>query len=228
MLIAGMYPARANEDTPLLIQPDSIDSLEPAYTCATSSALFGSYGSGSTSPLWLEHIDAASSLYARLDALSGVSPNASDWHMSFDHYFDNLSARLCHAKPLPCSNENSTDCVTLAEAEEVFRLGEYEYSFIYRDSNQSLPASVSSYGIWVGELTQNLRHAMHDGPSSVNVTSTKVKYRHNVAHDGSVSRLLSILQIEKMVWPGMVCHWVNVICEATYHTDDHPGLRGGI
>jgi len=30
-----------------------------------------------------------------------------------------------------------------------------------------------------------------------------VKYRHNVAHDGSIARLLSILQIEVMVWPGM-------------------------
>ena len=30
-----------------------------------------------------------------------------------------------------------------------------------------------------------------------------IRYRHNIAHDGSISRLLSILQIEKMVWPGM-------------------------
>jgi acid phosphatase len=30
-----------------------------------------------------------------------------------------------------------------------------------------------------------------------------VIYWHNVAHDGSLSRLLSILQIEQMVWPGM-------------------------
>jgi hypothetical protein len=35
------------------------------------------------------------------------------------------------------------------------------------------------------------------------VTSPSVRYRHNIAHDGSISRLLSILQIEKMVWPGM-------------------------
>ena len=33
--------------------------------------------------------------------------------------------------------------------------------------------------------------------------SSGIIYRHNVAHDGSMSRLLSILQIEKMVWPGM-------------------------
>ena len=30
-----------------------------------------------------------------------------------------------------------------------------------------------------------------------------VIYRHNVAHDGSISRLLSILQLDIMVWPGM-------------------------
>ena len=132
MLIAGMYPKRANHDQPLLIQPDSIDSLEPAYTCETSSHLFSSYGSGSSSPAWLQHINDSASLKARLDAISGVNPNASDWKMSWDHYFDNLSARLCHNKPLPCNIVNTTDCVTMADADEVFRLGEYEYSFIYR------------------------------------------------------------------------------------------------
>ena len=28
-------------------------------------------------------------------------------------------------------------------------------------------------------------------------------YRHNVAHDGSIAPLLSILQVDLMVWPGM-------------------------
>lgn len=31
----------------------------------------------------------------------------------------------------------------------------------------------------------------------------EVVYRHNVAHDGSVSRLLGVLQVDEMVWPGM-------------------------
>ncbi|KAK4610572.1 hypothetical protein CLAFUW4_14004 [Fulvia fulva] len=204
MLIAGMYPSRAGQDTPLLIQPDSVDSLEPGYSCSSASSLFSSYGSGSSSPAWLEHINASRDLLTRLDALSGVDPDDSDWHMSYDHYFDNLSARLCHDKPLPCNVNHTDDCVSLAEAEEVFRLGEYEYSFIYRDSNQSLAASTGSYGIWLAELAQNFRHAMGTGASSTaNTTPASIKYRHNVAHDGSISRLLSILQLEKMVWPGM-------------------------
>jgi hypothetical protein len=198
MLIAGMYPSRANKDTPLLIQADSIDSLEPGYSCPASSSLFSSYGSGSSSPAWLAHINAASSLVARLDSLSGVSPTDSGWHASFDHYYDNLSARLCHDKPLPCNVNNTADCVSMAEAEEVFRLGQYEYSFIYRDSPQSLEASTSGYGIWIAELSQHLRDA-----ASHNSTAAGPIYRHNVAHDGSISRLLSILQLSKMVWPGM-------------------------
>ncbi|KAJ9619521.1 hypothetical protein H2203_008299 [Taxawa tesnikishii (nom. ined.)] len=204
MLIAGMYPATASHDVPLLIQPDSIDSLEPAYTCSAASSLYSSYGSGSTAPGWRAHLDAARSLYATLDSISGVSPSASGWHVSFDHYFDNLSARLCHAKPLPCNTSNPSLCVSQAEADEVFRLGEYEYSYIYRDAGaQTLQAAVGSYGIWVAELANNLRHVVSPSAASSTSANDAIKYRHNIAHDGSVSRLLSILQIEKMVWPGM-------------------------
>lgn len=215
MLIAGMYPSRANQNVPLLIQAASIDSLEPAYSCPASKSLFSSFGSGSSSPAWLAHLNAAAPLFARLDALSGVSPSNSGWHASFDHYYDNLSARLCHAKPLPCNINNTADCVTTAQAEEVFRLGQYEYSFIYRDAPQSLAASTSGYGIWIAELAQHLRDAANNrrgpGPASgpggppapAGPAAGGPIYRHNVAHDGSISRLLSILQLSKMVWPGM-------------------------
>ena len=49
--------------------------------------------------------------------------------------------------------------------------------------------------MFLAELAQNIRHAV--------TQKNSVIYRHNVAHDGSVSRLLSILQIEQMVWVGM-------------------------
>lgn len=227
MLIAGMFPSRKNVDTPLLIQPDSIDSLEPAYTCSAASQ--SSYGPGSTSQAWQSHLTASSNLYARLDALSGVAPDDDAWHRSWDHYFDNLSARLCHSKPLPCQIGNQSNCVSAAEADEVFRLGEYEYSFIYRDAPQSLPVSVASYGIYMAELVQHLRDVMQKKYSGV-------RYRHNVAHDGSVSRLLSILQLEKMVWPGMGaevvfelyskagCYFLRVLWGGRVLVSSHPAF----
>jgi hypothetical protein len=230
MLIAGMYPSRANQETPLLFQPDSIDSLEPGYSCPSSTSLFSSYAAGSSDPGWLEHINAAETLYNRLDTLSGVDPEDAVWHKSLDHYFDNLSSRLCHAKPLPCNANDSSDCVSLAEAETVFRLGEYEYSLTYRDRPESLRASTSGYGIWIAELAQHLRDA------TIGKNSSRPIYRHNVAHDGSLSRLLSILQIETMVWPGLGaevvfelynkagCYFVRVLWGGQVLRSSHPAF----
>lgn len=193
MVLNGMFGTEA--DYPLLIEPSGIDSLEPTYTCSVSSNLFNAIKSGAN---WTNHLTAASSLYATLDDISGVSPTDLGFHASFDHYYDNLSARQCHAKPLPCklvNGVNSTTCVTQTETDEVYRLGNYEYSYIYRDDPRSLAASATSYGVWIGELTTHIRDFISG--------KSKVIYRHNVAHDGSISRLLSILQLDVMVWPGM-------------------------
>ena len=90
---------------------------------------------------------------------------------------------------------NSTNCVTPSIANAVFRLGLYEYSYIYRSSSQSLSASTPSYGVYIAELAQNIRD-MVSGASPI-------IYRHNVAHDGSLAMLLSILQVDVMIWPGL-------------------------
>lgn len=130
----------------------------------------------------------------KLDVISGVTDSDSSFHASFDPYFDNLSSRQCHAKPFLCAPDNTT-CVTQSQADAVYRLGHWEYAEMYRGSKDSLRASVAAYGVWVAELAANMRAAM--------AGENPVIYMHNVAHDGSVSRLLSILQLDEMVWPGM-------------------------
>ena len=197
MVIAAMYAPAA--PYPLAIQPSTIDSLEPTYSCPTASNLYTTLGPGSTSPPWLSHLTAASPLFTTLDAIANISASNAAFHMSLDHYFDNLSSRLCHSKPLPCEllgRQNTTNCVTSANADEVFRLGEYEYDFLYRSAGSwTLDAAVASYGVYIAELAANIRAAI--------AGTSAVKYRHNAAHDGSISRLLAILQVEVMVWPGM-------------------------
>ncbi len=174
-----------------------IDGLEPQYKCASADNLFGQIKSSSDAQ-WQEHLDRARDLYRTLDDISGVPSDDGGFHASFDHYYDNLSARECHDKPLPCKlvdGKNSTTCVTQELADATYRWGHWEYSHIYRDASSSLPASAASLGVWVGELTTHLREVMAGKSEDI--------YYHNVAHDGSVSRLLSILQLDKMVWPGM-------------------------
>ena len=100
MVVAAMY--ESTKELSLAVQPASIDSLEPKYTCDAGAALYASYGVGSTTPNWTAHLTVSQPLFEVLDDISGVAPNDPDFHRSWDHYFDNLSSRLCHGKPLPC------------------------------------------------------------------------------------------------------------------------------
>ncbi|KAI1134274.1 phosphoglycerate mutase-like protein [Hypoxylon sp. FL0543] len=195
MVISGMW--ETTDSIPLMIQAAGVDSLEPQYSCSVGSEMFNAIESSSNAA-WQDHLDAAADLFSTLDNISGVPPDDSGFHASFDHYFDNLSARQCHAKPLPCRLQdgvNSTTCINQDLADAVYRMGQWEYSQIYRDAPTSLAASTATYGVWIAELSEHFRNVMagEEGPI----------YFHNIAHDGSVSRLLSILQADIMVWPGM-------------------------
>ncbi|PHH84708.1 hypothetical protein CDD83_1512 [Cordyceps sp. RAO-2017] len=195
MIIGGMW--HVSDSFPVLVQPEGVDSLEPQYGCRTAVELFDSIKS-ERNLLWRQHLEASADLFRALDNISLVPVSDPAFHRSFDHYYDNLSARQCHGKPLPCrfvADSNSTACVAQELANAVYRMGNWEYSQVYRDHPSSLGASAASFGIWIGELTAHLRNFING--------LTDVVYFHNVAHDGSVSRLLSILQIENMKWPGM-------------------------
>ena len=193
----GMWPSLQGSRLPVVVQPAGIDSLEPQYTCSAAISLYSSYGVGSNNPSWQAHLNATQTqqLFAQLDEISGVNTSAGEWRNWVDHYFDNLSAKLCHDKSLPCSLNDTALCISREQADSVFRRGLYEYSFLYRDAPQSLEASIASYGVWVAELAHHLRAVING--------DEQIIYRNNVAHDGSISRLLSILQIDIMVWPGM-------------------------
>lgn len=195
MFINGMY--RVTDPIPLLIQQAGVDSLEPQYKCSVGAKLFNDIQS-SSNPQWKKHLDQSKALFATLDNISGVPKDDEGFHVSFDHYYDNLSARQCHDKPLPCKlvdGTNSSTCVDQKLADTVYRLGQWEYSQIFRDAPKSLAASSTTWGVWIAELADHLRGVVAGKPSPL--------YLHNFAHDGSVSRLLSILQIDVMVWPGM-------------------------
>ncbi|KAI0020363.1 histidine acid phosphatase family protein [Xylariomycetidae sp. FL0641] len=203
MLVSGTWGGRAaSAATPLRVQAAGVDSLEPQYPCAAAASLFALHTRAADDRAWAAHLAGAAPLYARLDAISGVPRGDPGFHASVDHYFDNLSARQCHGRPLPCKplvdgKKNSSECVDQAAADAVYRLGMWEYSHMYRGSPDALAASAASMGVWVAELGAHLRAAAAGGGEEDPV------YVHNVAHDGSVSRVLSILQVDVMVWPGM-------------------------
>ncbi|PPQ74665.1 hypothetical protein CVT24_003822 [Panaeolus cyanescens] len=195
-LLKGLFPQANPSDLTVLIQPSTFDSLEPTYSCPRSSTLRNSYTTGSAGQQWRDHLRQAAPLYSKLDKISGISPqDSAGWHSSFDHYYDNMSAKQCHGKSLPCSVNDTSLCVTQQDANTIYRLGNWEYSWQYRDAPDSAKYAALRYGAWMLELKSHLQSKI-DGTSSV-------KYFHNIAHDGSISSLLGFLQISQMVWPGM-------------------------
>ncbi|KAK4049967.1 hypothetical protein OIV83_003791 [Microbotryomycetes sp. JL201] len=64
----------------------------------------------------------------------------------------------------------------------------------FRSSAQATTYATLRHAAWVMELRSHLDKKM---------SGDQMLYRHNVAHDGSMSALLGLLQIDEMVWPGM-------------------------
>lgn len=191
-LVAGMYPRQENEEKVIVnVQRAASDSLEPKYPCAgADSTKTDIYRENE----WISHLNQSQDLFDELDAISGIDRSEEEWHVSWDHYFDNLSHRLCHGLPLPCKFDGG-DCISEAQAFQVFRLGDFEYHYLHRKSQRSTLYSTARYGVFLMQLQYHLEQAkMKDSP---------VLYRHNIAHDGSISPLLGALQIETLRWPGM-------------------------
>ncbi|BEJ16163.1 hypothetical protein CspHIS471_0507680 [Cutaneotrichosporon sp. HIS471] len=186
--IAGLYPDQ--EEYEALVQLETYDSLEPSFPCPTASKLLNQIRQEAE---WLQHLNASTALMSRFDAVAGRGPDDKDWHVSYDHAYDNISAKQCHDLRLPCSATNSTLCVPQSDADTIYRLGHWEYAYMYRVSNRSTTFSALKMGAWFGEVAEHLRTA---------AAGHKIKYRHNFAHDGSMAAILGLLQFAKPMWPG--------------------------
>lgn len=74
-----------------------------------------------------------------------------------------MSAKQCHSKSLPCSVNDTSLCVTQDEADTVYRLGNWEWSFYYRDAQNSTLYSALHYGAWILELKAHLEAKIAGG-----------------------------------------------------------------
>ncbi|KAK3376332.1 histidine phosphatase superfamily [Lasiosphaeria ovina] len=123
---------------------------------------------------WRAHLDAAAPLFAAIDT--------------------HLGPRQCHGKPLPCGSTKISGNGSRDVQGDGF-CGDQAIPA----GRATLAAAASSFGVYIAELAANLRVAMADGNGNEGVL-----WFHNIAHDGSMSRLLSVLQAdERDVWPGM-------------------------
>ncbi|OXB34136.1 acid phosphatase [Cryptococcus neoformans] len=191
-LVKGLFPGGHEYDA--WIQSDSWDSLEPSISCALKNTVASAITDISSE--WGIHLNSSLALRERFYNVSGIEwDDDAGWSTSWDHAYDNLSAKQCHGKPLPCSLNNTAICTPQEDADAIYRLGNYEYAYKWRMAENSTLYSALTMGAWFIELQDHINGKI-DG-------SNNVKYFHNFAHDGSISPVLGVLQIDKPMWPGM-------------------------
>ena len=161
-----------------LIQSSTYDSLEPTFSCPLASTVDGAYEG--TNANWTLHLNASMAVRQRFNNVSGIQPNdTAGWMTSWDHPYDNLSAKQCHQYPLPCSVNNSAICVSQDDANTIYRLGQYEYAYRWRAAPNATLYSALKMGPWFMEMEGHIQ-AFISGQSSI-------KYFHKYAARSCVS-----------------------------------------
>ena len=84
--------------------------------------------------------------------------------------YDNLSAKQCHQKALPCSVNDTSICITQSDANSIYRLGNYEYAYRYRMAPNSTLYSALKMGAFMKELHGHIQDKI--------AGTRTVKYQH--------------------------------------------------
>lgn len=198
-LIKAMYPAY--NITPEL---RSQDNLEPNLDCHQADDLKKLIRS---TPIWYE--ESNMTIYNELAEQDGInSTGYPGFFGTIDHFFDNLSSKTCAGDAV-----NVTD----SQFKTVMKLGHWEYDYTFRASPNATDYGIYRYGNFTLELASHLQAAI-DG-------SSPVIYKHNIAHDGSIAALTSLIkdftEIKSFRWPGMGSEYVFEL----YKKDDVHFLR---
>ncbi|KKK20704.1 hypothetical protein P175DRAFT_0521418 [Aspergillus ochraceoroseus IBT 24754] len=175
---------------PLHQMTPSVDTVNEGYSC---SAIGNTLSELESTSEWAEHLTVTEELRSTLGSMLGAT--SSSWQSTFDHFSDNFQARLCNGYELPCNMENSSDCVTMQLAEEVFRAGDWEWNYYWRTNPYAKKYIQVVEGLYIGEVVAHLQAVLDK-------TST-LDYSHTFIHDGDLGPVLGSLGITALRWPGM-------------------------
>ena len=102
-----------------------------------------------------------------------------------------FQARLCNRYALPCSFTNHSDCVTIEQAEQVFRAGDWEWQFYWHRNPQVIQYIQAVEGLFIGEIVGR--------PQAVLDGKQEYVYVHTFLHNNDLGPILrafaSLLQV---------------------------------
>ena len=188
-VLRGVWPTWPGP-LPLHQQTSSVDTVNEGFSCSNRGTVLSAIESTAE---WNEHLTVTAGLRSELGSLLGATD--SSWQDTFDHFSDNFQGRLCNGYELPCDFTDTSKCVTMAQADEVFRAGDWEWNYWWRNNANAKEYIQLVEGLFIGEILSHFQ-AIIDG-------KTSTVYSHVFVHDGDIGPVLGALGINQLRWPAM-------------------------
>ncbi|CAO1620168.1 unnamed protein product [Parajaminaea phylloscopi] len=209
------YPA--DEPFPIIVEPEALDGIVPSYDCQYASELRSAI---ERSDEWKQHLSNKSHVFDAINKVLVTTAADKSWNSWIDHAFDMITSRTCHGHPLP-QNAVTGRSIDWETAQEVFRMGDWEYDYIWNRAEQSEEYVRYQTAVLLDELLRDLK-AVKDGhpratpPDSLasltlsgethetSYEGSKPKVKLFIGHDGTMVRLLkSLAQAGRIRWPAL-------------------------
>lgn len=199
-VLRGLWPHHSGS-VPLHQQPGP-DTVNGGIPCNAKGATLSCIQS---TPEWNQHLSVTTELRQSLGEILGATSSA--WQDTFDHFSDNFQARLCNGYKLPCSFTDPSKCVSESQAEEVFRAGDWEWNYYWRNNPQAVKYIQATEGLFIGEVVRRLEAVLNN--------KQKYVYSHTFFHDGDIGPILGALGIDQLRWPAMGSNVAIEVWETT-------------
>ncbi|KAG0651956.1 hypothetical protein D0Z07_0791 [Hyphodiscus hymeniophilus] len=188
-VLRGVWPAWPGA-LPLHQQTSAVDTVNEGFSCSNRGTVLSAIESTAE---WNEHLNVTANLRSELGSMFGAT--SSDWQDTFDHFSDNFQGRLCNGYKLPCDFSDTSKCVSMEQANEVFRAGDWEWNYYWRTNPKVQEYIQLVQGVFIGEILSHFQ-AIIDG-------KTSLVYSHIFVHDGDIGPVLGALGITQLRWPAM-------------------------
>jgi len=188
-VLRGVWPTWPGA-LPLHQQTSAVDTVNEGFSCSAQGTVLSAIESTAE---WEEHLTVTADLRSQLGSMLGAT--SSSWQNTFDHFSDNFQGRLCNGYQLPCDFSNPSNCVSMAQAEEVFRSGDWEWNYYWRTNPKVVEYIQLVEGLFIGEIISHFQSIIDGRISTV--------YSHVFVHDGDIGPVLGALGINQLRWPAM-------------------------
>lgn len=197
-VLRGLYP---HHDKPvrLNVQSENVDT-HGKFACKKRDDAAAKITSEKG---WLEFMNATKPIQRELVDI--LQFNASDWLSDWDHYNDNLQARVCNGYKLPCRDGK---CVSEELARKVFAAGDWMYNYKWVASKHAPTVVRYTVGPFIAEIIAHIKKA---------AAGKAQRYSHLFMHDGDIAPLAASLGIKTLRWPGMASNIAIELWKADKH-----------